>query len=178
MANSLFLSRRCFYTPSYTAPEHPPLSRRRPGPAISVRSRGLLKDTAPKDRAAARPRGTLDWVLRSWQLLRRRSRRSTFPFAGESSRDRGEIDRKCKALPRFFLGRRHELAASYVSIRSRDERRGLRRARIRYVRRLKVLLRTAGSLDLSRIRVLNLRVRLLTETKLFLFFSSRAEKIQ
>jgi len=92
-------SRAGVFTPSYPTPEHPPLPRR-PIP-LSLHSRGFIKrHTARKeerrkkrrDRTQTRLRGTLDWVLRSRQLLRDSLR-------GESSRDRSKADRKRDSFP-------------------------------------------------------------------------------
>jgi len=106
-------------------------------PAISERSRGLLKDMATKDRAA--------WD--SWLGFTIPAAAppaipaSRAPFAGESSRDRSEIDRKWDASS-FLFGRRYELAVSHVSIQSSDEHRNWdTRAFDMYDARLEVFLR-------------------------------------
>jgi len=77
------------------------------------------------------------------------------PFAGESSRDRSEIDRKWDASS-FLFGRRYELAVSHVSIQSSDEHRDWdTRAFDMYDARLEVFLRLLTFV--RRARILNLK---------------------
>lgn len=109
------------FAPSYSAQDHPPLSQ--PASVIPLsRVPDFIKRYAPKERPVACLRGTLDWILRSRQLLHRR-----FSFATSPSRDRSEeIDHK-RSASSFLL--RPVLWARCFIYRSNRRSRELRCAK-------------------------------------------------